>query len=353
MKKLPFDIENLILKINAHFSCSVKRLNYLKQYYETSDDYSKLLKHVPIRWLSLFQAIDRLVENIEPIFRYFREEEKDDDLDIIICEFIEINTKSENLVTLPELYLYFTHQYMRIFNGTILLLEKNSLNSTHLYSIYFKLRSILLNRKNELQFGRNVETKLVNFSQKEKKDFFEVAVNTYERAIKYIDNYFDSNKQNFYLKLQNHDLERNLNHKDLIEICKSINLVIDYDKLYDECVQINYVMNNFNSHNKGISHDLKWGKLLQLYNCPNLEQIIEIVLVIPIGNDYVERIFSVMKKVWKDDRNHLNVNVVKAELCVKLNFNMLCRDFYLYVKNNEELLSLVKSDKKYKRKNKE
>jgi hypothetical protein len=132
MKKLPFDIENLVLKINAHFSCSAKRLNYLKQYYETSDDYGKLLKHVPIRWLSLFPAIDKLIENIEPIFKYFREEEKDDDLDIIICKSIEINTKSENLVTLPELYLYFTHQYMRIFYETILLLEKNSLNSTHL-----------------------------------------------------------------------------------------------------------------------------------------------------------------------------------------------------------------------------
>ena len=55
-----------------------------------------------------------------------------------------------------------------------------------------------------------------------------------------------------------------------------------------------------------------------------------------------------MKKVWKDDRNHLNVNAVKAQLCVKLNFNMLCRDFYMFVRNNKQLLALVKSDKKHK-----
>ena len=60
-----------------------------------------------------------------------------------------------------------------------------------------------------------------------------------------------------------------------------------------------------------------------------------------------------MKKVCKDDRNDLNVNAVKAQLCVKLNFNMLCRDFYMFVRNNEELLALVKSDKKHMRKNKD
>jgi len=49
-----------------------------------------------------------------------------------------------------------------------------------------------------------------------------------------------------------------------------------------------------------------------------------------------------MKKVCKDDCNHSNVNAVKAQLCVKLNFNMLCRDFYMFVRNNKQLLALVK-----------
>ncbi len=67
----------------------------------------------------------------------------------------------------------------------------------------------------------------------------------------------------------------------------------------------------------------------------------------------MERIFSIIKKIWKDERNRSLVDSVKAQLSIKLNFNMNCNEFYAFIKNNKELLSLVKSDKKYKHKNKD
>jgi hypothetical protein len=37
----------------------------------------------------------------------------------------------------------------------------------------------------------------------------------------------------------------------------------------------------------------------------NLEKIIGAVMAIPIENDFVEHIFSVMKNLWTDERNRL------------------------------------------------
>jgi hypothetical protein len=37
--------------------------------------------------------------------------------------------------------------------------------------------------------------------------------------------------------------------------------------------------------------------------CPNLEQLISLVLSIPCTNAHSERIFSLMQQVWTDQRN--------------------------------------------------
>lgn len=70
--QLPFDIENIILKIYSHFSISAKRVQSLKSCYELIDDeYEGMIRHVPTRWLTLYPAINRLIENIKPIKDYF------------------------------------------------------------------------------------------------------------------------------------------------------------------------------------------------------------------------------------------------------------------------------------------
>ncbi len=51
-------------------------------------------------------------------------------------------------------------------------------------------------------------------------------------------------------------------------------------------------------------------------------------MAIPIGNDFVKRIFSVMKNLWTDERNRLSFAQVKTELCIKFNFSMTCLQFY-------------------------
>jgi hypothetical protein len=42
-------------------------------------------------------------------------------------------------------------------------------------------------------------------------------------------------------------------------------------------------------------------------NLPNLVKIIGAVMAIPIGNDFVERIFSVMKNLWTNEKDRLSI----------------------------------------------
>ena len=344
--KLPIDIENLVMKIYAHFATSAKRLDSLKSCYELSDNYSKLFRHVPTRWLSLFPAISRIIDNMDAIISYFIGINSEECHQIII-DFVWSSQRDNNLITLSELYLYFTHHFMTIFNETILKLESDLSNSTHLFSIMNDLRVKLINRKELRFYGTKVNNHINKFSEVDKKQFLKVAYETYDKAINYLQMWFDFTENSIYLKLQNLDLERKLEHNILIYISKTLNLLIDEDKLFDECNTINDLIPLINNQYKELSHDKKWCKLLESYDAPNMLKIVESVLIIPIGNQYVERTFSIMNNIWKDERNRLSVNLVKAELCVKLNYSMSCQEFYYYVKDNQELLNLVKSQKKY------
>lgn len=59
--------------------------------------------------------------------------------------------------------------------------------------------------------------------------------------------------------------------------------------------------------------------------------------------------FSVMGNVWSDLRNRMRVDLVKAELLTKLNFNMSCEEFKKFLSKPEqtELLKKVANNEKY------
>jgi hypothetical protein len=176
-----------------------------------------LLKHVNTRWLSLYPAITRLLENIDQVVIYFLREEKDE-CEKIITDFGDKETRNDNFVTSPEVYLYFVQHFMLIFHETILKLELESLNSNHLYGHMIRLRNVLENRKSNKQFGSKVEEKIKLFSKADQDKFLKEADSLYNRAIKYLDKNLDDSKQNLYSKLQNLDMERDLNYKDLIYV---------------------------------------------------------------------------------------------------------------------------------------
>jgi hypothetical protein len=64
--KMAVDIEVLVVKIFSHFSSSAKHTAAIKSVFaflDNGEEYSELLRHVTMRWLTLHPVIVRLGQN--------------------------------------------------------------------------------------------------------------------------------------------------------------------------------------------------------------------------------------------------------------------------------------------------
>jgi hypothetical protein len=123
------------------------------------------------------------------------------------------------------------------------------------------------------------------------------------------------------------------------------------DNLFDETCAFNLFLSNINASEREENNLNVFLKALRKNKSPNLRKIIEAVFASPISNASVERIFSKMKKLWRDDRSSMNIGMVKAEICILENFEgMECEQFNDYIKEKREVIKAASSSKKYKHK---
>ncbi len=66
-----------------------------------------------------------------------------------------------------------------------------------------------------------------------------------------------------------------------------------------------------------------------------------------ITNSYVETILSHMKHVWSDNPNRLGIELVSAELTIRMNDNYSCQRFYQYILSETKLLKKIWKNAKY------
>jgi len=200
LRVIKYDVKTLVLKVFNEFSMSSKRVEELKECFEfVQQDFHNVLRHIPVRWLSLFNAMDRLILNWNAIKTYFIKNGKNE-YDKIIWKFFggQKNELSEQL-TLSECYIWFVHHVLSIFQKHILILEKNNLNAPEVYDVMLSLRSQILNRKNDNFFRIAVTTRLPNLTSKESDIFKSDALNTYKRGLEYLKKWFDYEHSPFKL----------------------------------------------------------------------------------------------------------------------------------------------------------
>lgn len=169
LMKLPFDFENLIMKIFAHFSSSSKRSDSLKDCYEYCDlEYEKMVKHTKTCWLTLNKALERITNNLEPIKLYFIGIGSEE-LPNVISDFIRENDEYET--PLNELYLRFAYGFTKLLKNSILTFEKKS-TSIIVFNEMCNLKGRLRNRIEKKFYGSDINEKLKKYS-KEKVTSFE------------------------------------------------------------------------------------------------------------------------------------------------------------------------------------
>lgn len=326
-----------------------KKNDTLKTFFDEFEmEYKQMSRHGPTRWLSLHKCLNRVVLCWAPIKSYFLSQ-GEEYVSKAIWSFIEnqadeaTDINSGN-ITAQECYLYFVDHFLNLFVKRILLLERNNIVCSELHKIMEGLLFDLTNRKNDKFFGHKATYGLKKLQphdiNKCENDFLRV----YTRAIEYLQKWYDFDNPPFRI-FNFINLEDSVDYNTLIEMSKSLHVDVNHDELYDE-VQILNKHISLLTCEKEI--EKKWMKFFQNTHSPNLLNIVQPILSISVSNANVERVFSLMKQSWTDNRNKMDLKLIKAELCTKINYDLSCAEFYEYALSNENLLKNVRNSSKYK-----
>jgi hypothetical protein len=132
----------LVIKVLNKFSSSAKQLDELTDFFIfLKIEYSILFHHIHNRLLSMFAAVDRLTEHWTAIKLGFFFVQGEGNMSRATWALVayENNCEVADEPTLPELYLYFCHNVMSVFNVSIKQAESNYIQITDIYSVLNKL----------------------------------------------------------------------------------------------------------------------------------------------------------------------------------------------------------------------
>ena len=342
--EFPLDFNNLTNKIYDHFSNSAKRISALKEIYDyTENEFQSLTYHTTTRWLSLNRALERTIKNMNEIRSYFIALSKCE-IPSVLYDFIW-NFDEENR-SLSELYIEFAYEFMCIFKFTILLLEKKSTTSLSVHNYMCELRNKIKNRLERKFFGADINEKIKKHHDKNKQIFEKETLKVYKKALDYLDKWYDFNSSIFG-KLSCLNLLNKLEYLKVVEIVNYFHLNVNKSQLFDEIEPLYNTFRGYDAATKQLPLDKIYCKVFEENEFPLMQKVIECALSIPVSNAFPERLFSIMKNLMTDERNRLEIDMIKSEICVKTNYSMNCLKFANFIKKDKKLLAAASSSKKY------
>nr|XP_005313440.1 uncharacterized protein LOC101943458 isoform X1 [Chrysemys picta bellii]XP_005313442.1 uncharacterized protein LOC101943458 isoform X1 [Chrysemys picta bellii] len=368
LKMLSYDVENLVIKVFSEFSSSAKNISELKEFFDFLEtEYSEILRHVPTRFVTLFTAVDRLLKHWPALKSYFvnKGEEK---VSCAIWAFLseqEDAVSDDDIITLPELYIYFVHNILSQFNNTIKVLESDFIQVTELYGIFNRLRREIQNRQEQGFYGYKVTQFLKKLPPNEQNKFVGDAQRAYTRMLQYLEKWFDFSENSFYVLCAPLNLDGPLELDKLCALTTNWDIQVDGDELFTEMCSLNDALPTLKSLTNDAESTLSpqqqerhhrinvsevWVEFFKRWEAPNLLKIVQHVLAVPPTNAFVEHIFSVMKNLRTNERNQLQVDMLKAQLFVHFNYKMTCAEFagFLKTKAAKELVVAARKEQKYK-----
>ena len=118
VNSLPFDVESMVSKIFSYFHIYTVRTERLKEFcIFVSQEYSKILGHISVRWLTLMPAVDRMLEMFCALKLFFLSQQNYP---------AALRKMFEEPYT--ELWLHFVHENLILFHDTIKMLEVDEWN---------------------------------------------------------------------------------------------------------------------------------------------------------------------------------------------------------------------------------
>lgn len=346
------DVEIIILKLFTHFSIYTVRVSKLVEFCDfVNVENNKILSYSKTRWLSLFRALERILKLYEPLRLYFSGEIN---VPRLIKDFFENPSN--------EIYMWFLHSQMGLFQNAILKIEQEHNSIIEVSKILLDLLESIKERKECCFASLKVQSMLRNSNEEfvikfrtDIKSFYSVC---YDYLLKWCEQ-FSPLSIFFWILLDKKDHPSWIEDKlsDTVEFLISKNCFLDESVFFDQITRLRkFVSYQFTEHseewNSLLAHQ-KWTKFFKaqdyLEQYSELLKVVEYIFSIPGHNANIERLFSMMKGQWTDQRNRLLADTMKSILVIYFNFKgMSCLDFYNYISNKHGVLTATASSEKYK-----
>lgn len=350
---LPVDFESIIVKIYSFFYIYSVRVEALKEFCDSTDtEYHKLLGYSKTRWLALMPALERVIKMFQPLKSYFLSIDKCPN---ILKMFFD-NPSS-------ELWLYFLHAQAATFQQAVLKIEGQNVSAIESAKEINRLRDNLALKENSLFLPHTVRNLLVKLQETDaaidQQNVKTAAAEFYKTSKEYLEQWCQFNTELEVLEWVNllkiPTWEEVQNVMDLLVTQGFVSSSQDTEVFDEFSLILNYVTDEkITSWNvEHVSTENRWVELFQYFrannlNCTNFRIIIEYIMCLPGSNAPVERVFSLMNKIWTSDKTQLSVAVLKAILITKTNINKSCNELHSYLKTRPDILKLICSTEKYK-----
>lgn len=341
--KMSVDVENVVLKIYSHFSTSATRTAHLQEFCEFLEmDQCNIVRHVMTRWLSLLPSVDKIVKYWAPLSSYFKSLGED------ACPKVLWECFGDEQ-SLHELYFFFFSHVLVLFTECIQALEGKSFCITSVYNLMKNVQSQLERRQRDGYFGFSVNNKLKELTPYQNKRCKDELLVVYDRALKYLQERYDFSKESFHSKVSMLGLKQAVPFEQFSEAVRACKLDVDMDGLYEEYSFVEKFVNS--SAEEDWSTEERYLKLFSQkdVSLKNLKSVSAYLLSIPCSNAHTERVFSIMTSAWRNERNRLEVDTVKAELQVCVNLQEECSEVYPTFLANKPLLEAARKGLKYKK----
>ncbi|ESO06249.1 hypothetical protein HELRODRAFT_160409 [Helobdella robusta] len=214
-------------------------------------------------------------------------------------EPFSIATDSSNfkeIKTFPIIIRYFSHEGLKVE-----LLEFSNLPEETMQKNFFGAMT-----QSKLQSLE--DSNLANRIEKEFSTFYSTSVDYIQKWFRITD-YPSSSK---WLMLKSVDT---ISYEDIRKSAEFLMPEISVkDSLFDETSLLISLLKDSKESFHELPIDIKWAVLFQNELFLDLKKLVYTIFAIPTSNAAVERIFSLCKKQWTEDRNCLKIDTVKSLL---------------------------------------
>lgn len=243
---------------------------------------------------------------------------------------------------------FFIHSQSSTFHQTILKIEGQNISAIEAAKEINRLKENLTLKQSTQFLPHSVRNLLVQLQENgcvEAEHVKNMVLEFYKTSNEYLQQWTSFNKE----ELEIFDWATLTEVPQWEEVQKIMDYLIekryiDSDKdteIFDEfsllCKYItSQKLKEWNSLN--VSMENRWVEIFQHFRNNNLNHvhfrlIIEYILCLPGTNAPVERVFSLMNKLWTAEKTQLQVSVLKSMLITKVNINKSCQEFYCYLKS--------------------